>query len=223
MKNERSVKLETIERGLKDPDWKVRAAAMNISFMCRVPSGTVKDWIFSDDAGFRAAAMNALVPYGELPERILLQGLYDEDWIVRSFAMKACKGKNVSESILEKGLTDPSYDVREAALDACRGRQLTRETDLRWAGSDLRYLRAAAAASKKEEHDRSAADCALSDDDWFVRTELMRSYQSLEGGLEHLKAGLDDVNINVKNAAMRSCWGKKTGAETLQSWLESDT
>ena len=55
----KDVPLETIERGLKDPDWKVRTAAMNACQGKDVPLETIERWLKDPDWKVRTAAMNA--------------------------------------------------------------------------------------------------------------------------------------------------------------------
>ena len=51
--------LETIERGLRDNDWRVRAAAMNACQGKDVPLEVIERWLRDNDCDVRAAAMNA--------------------------------------------------------------------------------------------------------------------------------------------------------------------
>ena len=57
--NGREVPLEVIERGLKDEDWRVRAAAMNACNGREVPLEVIERWLKDEDCDVRAAAMNA--------------------------------------------------------------------------------------------------------------------------------------------------------------------
>ena len=66
MKKELSI--ETIERGLKDEDCDVRAAAMNACNGKDVPLETIERWLKDEDWRVRAAAMNACKRMGiEIP------------------------------------------------------------------------------------------------------------------------------------------------------------
>ena len=90
MAKRKELSLEIIEKGLKD-----------------------------EDCGVRAAAMNACQGK-DVPLEIIEKGLKDEDWRVRAAAMNACRGKDVPLEIIEKGLKDEDCDVRAAAMNACQ-------------------------------------------------------------------------------------------------------
>ena len=51
--------IETIERWLKDSDWRVRTAAMNAFQGRDVPLETIERWLKDSDCDVRTAAMNA--------------------------------------------------------------------------------------------------------------------------------------------------------------------
>ena len=88
-KKKKDVPLEVIERGMKDSDWRVRAAAMNACNGKDVPLEVIERW------------------------------LKDSDWRVRAAAMNACNGKDVPLEVIERGLKDSDCDVRAAAMNAC--------------------------------------------------------------------------------------------------------
>ena len=89
-KKKKDVPLDVIERGLKDGDCDVRAAAMNA---CQGK---------------------------DVPLDVIERGLKDGDWRVRAAAMNACQGKNVPLDVIERWLKDWDCDVRTAAMNACR-------------------------------------------------------------------------------------------------------
>jgi hypothetical protein len=70
--------------------------------------------------------MNACVGR-DVPLEVMEKGLKDEDWDVRSAAMKACVGRDVPLEVIEKGLTDEDLSVRTAAMNACAGRDVPLE------------------------------------------------------------------------------------------------
>jgi len=55
----KELSIETIERGLKDQDWRVRAAAMTACQGKDVPLETIERWLKDQDCDVRAAAMTA--------------------------------------------------------------------------------------------------------------------------------------------------------------------
>ncbi len=59
MSKRKVLSLEVIERGLKDPDWRVRQAAMNACSGKDVPLEVIERWLKDPDCDVRAAAMNA--------------------------------------------------------------------------------------------------------------------------------------------------------------------
>ena len=59
MSKRKQISLETIEKGLKDSDCDVRAAAMNACAGKDVPIETIEKWLKDSDWRVRAAAMNA--------------------------------------------------------------------------------------------------------------------------------------------------------------------
>lgn len=88
------LKIETLEKMMNDPDWRVRADAMT-------------------------ACKGRDVPPIELIEK----GLNDPDWRVRVYAMNACVGRDVPLALIEKGASDSDWHVRMAAMTACVGRR----------------------------------------------------------------------------------------------------
>lgn len=68
--SKKEISLDTIERGLKDSDWRVRAAAMNACQGRDVPLDTIERWLKDSDRDVRAAAMNVCQTNG-LPVPII--------------------------------------------------------------------------------------------------------------------------------------------------------
>ncbi len=67
-KHKKNIPLEVIKRGLKDSDWRVRAAAMNACAGKDVPLEVIERWLKDSDCDVRAAAMNACKSSGiEIP------------------------------------------------------------------------------------------------------------------------------------------------------------
>ena len=64
----REVPLDIIQQWLKDPDWRVRAAAMNACQGREVPLDIIQQWLKDPDYDVRKAAMNAYKERGiDLP------------------------------------------------------------------------------------------------------------------------------------------------------------
>ncbi len=94
MSNKRQLPLETIERWLKDSDWRVRAAAMNACQGKDVPLETIERGLKDSDCDVRAAAMNACQGK-DVPLETIERGLKDSDWHVRAAAMNACQKNGI--------------------------------------------------------------------------------------------------------------------------------
>ena len=108
MSKRKKLPLEVIERWLKDPDWRVRQAAMNACTGKDVPLEVIERGLKDPDCDVRAAAMNACTERGipipiirtfEPPERVYKKCVADvivvaeipEDAQVRGRAGKKCR------------------------------------------------------------------------------------------------------------------------------------
>ena len=116
MKKELSI--EVIDRGLKDQDWRVRAAAMNaVQGRSDVPIEVIDRWLKDQDSDVRAAAMNAVQGRSDVPIEVIDRGLKDQDWRVRAAAMNAVQGRSdVPIEVIDRGLKDQDWRVRAAAM-----------------------------------------------------------------------------------------------------------
>ena len=115
------LKLETIERGLKDEDCDVRVAAMNACQGRDVPLEIIDRGLKDEDCDVRAAAMNACQGR-DVPLETIERWMNDADWIVRAAAMNACQGRDVPLEIIDRGLKDEDWHVRAAAMNVCQKR-----------------------------------------------------------------------------------------------------
>ena len=67
-RSKKEVPLDVIERGLKDPDWRVRQAAMNACQGREVPLDVIERWLKDPDWRVRQAAVNIAKERGvEIP------------------------------------------------------------------------------------------------------------------------------------------------------------
>ena len=90
----KKLSIEVIEKGLKDSDCDVRAAAMNACAGKDVPLEVIEKWLKDSDCDVRAAAMNACAGK-DVPFEVIEKGLKDSDCGVRAAAMNACKENGI--------------------------------------------------------------------------------------------------------------------------------
>ena len=120
-KSKKMIPLDVIQTGLKDPDWRVRTAAMNACSGREVPLDVIQTWLKDPDWRVRTAAMNACSGR-EVPLDVIQTGLKDGDPDVRQAAMNACQGREVPLEVIQTGLKDPDCDVRTAAMKMAKDR-----------------------------------------------------------------------------------------------------
>ena len=82
---------------------------------------TLQQWLKDPNRRVRVAAMNACQGR-EVPLDIIQQGMKDPDCDVRTAAMEACQGREVPLEIIQQGMKDPDWRVRTAAMEAYKER-----------------------------------------------------------------------------------------------------
>ena len=117
LKSKKMIPADTIEKWLRDPEWRVRQAAMNsCAGRTDIPADTIEKWLRDPDCDVRQAAMNACAGRTDIPTDTIEKGLRDPDWRVRQAAMKIAE---------ERGITDiPPYravNPPEKVYKKCEG------------------------------------------------------------------------------------------------------